>query len=164
MKGGGAYAKTPIQIFLIQTLVIDVLHLQGPQMHSIQFSYYLNSIQFVKKDLVKKITFLIRKRHTRIFYQYIYLRGLLKRELKIFILPIWDGRIRTFEYWDQNLLPYHLATPHFNFNLVLIKSATSIGCSSISIQSPKIILNSSFSVRILTRVGVKYNLIYIEFN
>lgn len=75
----GAYAKTPIQRFLIQTLVIDVPRLRGPQMHSVPFSYYLNSIQFVKKDLVEKIIFLIRKkkkrkRRTRIFYQYILKR------------------------------------------------------------------------------------------
>lgn len=62
--------------------MIDVPRLRGPQMHSVPFSYYLNSIQFVKKDLVEKIIFLIRKkkkekkkkRRTRIFYQYILKR------------------------------------------------------------------------------------------
>ena len=72
--------------------MIDVPRLRGPQMHSVPFSYYLNSIQFVKKDLVEKKIFLIRKKKKKekdvhVYFINIYLRGLLKRELKIFILP-----------------------------------------------------------------------------
>lgn len=43
--------------FLIQTLGIEVTILPGSQtqMHSVTFLYYLNSIQFVKKDLIQRI-------------------------------------------------------------------------------------------------------------
>lgn len=33
---------------------------------------------------------------------------------------LWDGRIRTSEQRDQNPLPYHLATPHFDFKSRII--------------------------------------------
>ena len=70
-----AYVKTPIQGFLIQTLVIVVPRLQGARMQLVQFLYYLNSIQFVKKVLVEKIIFIIRKK----MYMYILSIIILKR-------------------------------------------------------------------------------------
>lgn len=104
-------------------------------------SYYLNSIQFVKKDLVEKIILLLlirKKTYTYVFSIIILKRVAQKGTCNFLFCPAWDGRIRTSEYRDQNPLPYHLATPHFHFDLVLIKSSIGIGCSSIPVQSLKI--------------------------
>lgn len=75
---------------------------------------------------------------------------------------LWDGRIRTFEYRDQNPLPYHLATPHFHFSfdLILIKSniniSINIGSSSITGQINISELNS-LVVWILICVNIELN-------
>lgn len=43
-----------------------------------------------------------------------------KKEFRIKLL--WDGRIRTFEFRDQNPLPYRLATPQLGFFFILINN------------------------------------------
>lgn len=48
---------------------------------------------------------------------------------------LWDGRIRTSEWRDQNPLPYRLATPHFYFYSKTNK--TNIGIGSLSIPVPQ---------------------------
>ncbi|QHO49825.1 uncharacterized protein DS421_1g17350 [Arachis hypogaea] len=46
---------------------------------------------------------------------------------------LWDGRIRTSEWRDQNPMPYRLATPHF-FYSTFINTINGISCSSIPSQ------------------------------
>ncbi len=38
-----------------------------------------------------------------------------KEDIILFKKFGWGGRIRTYGTQDQNLLPYHLATPHYLF-------------------------------------------------
>lgn len=78
---------------------------------------------------------------------------------------VWDGRIRTSEWRDQNPLPYRLATPHFYFYYTLINTIIDIGYSSIPTQIHKNI----WDILLLGFNTCRYRIIkfidhYMEFN
>lgn len=137
MKGegkGGPTQKRPSKVFKFK-LLWSAFPAFGDH-KCIQFHFCIIWIRF---NLWKKVWFrksFLKKKKRRTFYQKLYLIELLKGGNSFFLFcRAWDGRIRTSEYRDQNPLPYHLATPHFNFYSVLLNR--SIGCSSIPVQALK---------------------------
>ncbi len=80
------------------------------------------------KNIFVSVTFLVESGFFFVSKLSVLIR---KKEKKEYFLNIWGGRIRTSEWRDQNPLPYHLATSHFNFPVYYEFTTKSSFCSSV---------------------------------
>lgn len=113
-----------------QTLFLQVQSQRGSDEFIVSFFFFtLNQPE--DKDIMKKPVLLLLFKKTIFILIYI----ILIQKINM----LWDGRIRTSEWRDQNPLPYRLATPHFYFDSKLIKLILVLVLCQF--PSPKISMN-----------------------